>query len=138
MPSIRRLGPKDGRVLAGLARDDEDFDLDDRGEALKPLRPAAARAYLADPHVLQSAPPRRRWPQVDEDDVCMDAEARCAGGLGACRQSDCSEVLPGVPLAEGARSAHLHDPCFGSCATRCAAASRVVNLTALMCTVAAL
>jgi len=39
-------------VLAGLARDDEDFDLDDRSEALKPLRPAAARAYLADPHVL--------------------------------------------------------------------------------------
>jgi GNAT superfamily N-acetyltransferase len=50
--SIRRLGPGDESILELLARDDADFDLDTRGDALAPLSPAAAAAYLADPNVL--------------------------------------------------------------------------------------
>ncbi|MGZ3408021.1 MAG: N-acetyltransferase family protein [Polyangia bacterium] len=50
--SIRRLGSDDAPILALLARDDEDFDVDDRGEARAPLPAAAARAFLDDPNVL--------------------------------------------------------------------------------------
>ena len=49
---IRRLGPGDARVLALLARDDPDFDLDGGRGARTPLTAGAADAYLADPHVL--------------------------------------------------------------------------------------
>jgi ribosomal protein S18 acetylase RimI-like enzyme len=50
--TVRRLAPGDERVLALLARDDEDFDIADRGKPRRCLSPAAARAYLKDPHVL--------------------------------------------------------------------------------------
>ncbi|HUM11592.1 MAG TPA: GNAT family N-acetyltransferase [Myxococcaceae bacterium] len=49
---IRRLGPGDVHVLETLARDDADFDLDGGRGARTPLTSAAAKAYLADPHVL--------------------------------------------------------------------------------------
>jgi ribosomal protein S18 acetylase RimI-like enzyme len=50
--NIRRLGPGDEPILELLARDEEDFDLDDRGEPTRPLAPDDARAYLADANVL--------------------------------------------------------------------------------------
>ncbi len=49
---IRRLGPGDAHVLALLARDDADFDLDAGRGPRTPLSTGAAEAYLADPHVL--------------------------------------------------------------------------------------
>lgn len=49
---IRRLGPGDEAVLATLAREDPDYDLDDRSTPATPLAHADAAAYLADPHVL--------------------------------------------------------------------------------------
>jgi ribosomal protein S18 acetylase RimI-like enzyme len=55
MATIRRLGPGDEAVLAGLARDDPDFDIPDRwppADALQPLADEEAAAYLADPTVL--------------------------------------------------------------------------------------
>ena len=52
---IRRLGPGDESVLAGLARDDVDFDLDDSHGPRRPLSPDAARAHLSDPRVLHWA-----------------------------------------------------------------------------------
>ncbi len=50
--SIRRLGAGDEAVLAHLARADADFDIDGRGHARAPLAADAARAFLADDHVL--------------------------------------------------------------------------------------
>ena len=50
--SIRRLGPGDEALLAQLALDDADFDLDDRSEPGVPLSPEMARRYLANPAVL--------------------------------------------------------------------------------------
>jgi ribosomal protein S18 acetylase RimI-like enzyme len=50
--SIRRLAHGDEAVLARLAAEEVDFDLDDRGEPLEPLSADAARAYLSDPNVL--------------------------------------------------------------------------------------
>jgi ribosomal protein S18 acetylase RimI-like enzyme len=50
--SIRRLGPGDESILARLALEDRDFDLDGRGEPLQPLEPGLARNYLANPAVL--------------------------------------------------------------------------------------
>lgn len=52
---IRRLGPGDESVLALLARDDGDFDLDDSHGPRPPLSPDAARAHLSDPRVLHWA-----------------------------------------------------------------------------------
>jgi GNAT superfamily N-acetyltransferase len=49
---VRRLGPGDEHVLALLAREDEDFDLDDRGAPRDVLDAEHARAFLADPNVL--------------------------------------------------------------------------------------
>lgn len=49
---IRRLGPGDEAILAQLARDDPEFDLEDRSAPAMPLAHADAAAYLADPHVL--------------------------------------------------------------------------------------
>ena len=50
--TVRRLAPGDEALLALLAREDADFDLAERGAALEPLTPAAARDYLGDPSVL--------------------------------------------------------------------------------------
>jgi len=50
--SVRRLRSGDEAILELLARDDADFDLDDRGGGRPPLSPEAARAYLADSNVL--------------------------------------------------------------------------------------
>lgn len=50
--NIRRLGPGDEPILDLLAREDADFDVDGRGDALTSLAPEAAAAYLADPAVL--------------------------------------------------------------------------------------
>lgn len=50
--SIKRLGPGDEAILELLAREDADFDLEGRGEALTPLKPGAAQRYLANPSVL--------------------------------------------------------------------------------------
>jgi ribosomal protein S18 acetylase RimI-like enzyme len=50
--AIRRLGPGDEAILDLLATEDADFDLEGRGAALEPLKPAMARRYLANPAVL--------------------------------------------------------------------------------------
>src|SRR5436190_24023011 len=50
--AVRRLGRGDEGVLAQLARDNAELDLEGRGEPRQPLDPAAAAAYLADPNVL--------------------------------------------------------------------------------------
>src|ERR1700756_3539636 len=52
---VRRLGPGDESVLAFLARDDADFDMDDDRGPRTPLGPEAGRSHLADPHVLHWA-----------------------------------------------------------------------------------
>ncbi len=54
-PTIRRLGPGDDALLALLARlatEGPDFDLEGRDEPEEPLAPAAAVRYLANPAVL--------------------------------------------------------------------------------------
>jgi GNAT superfamily N-acetyltransferase len=50
--AIRRLGPGDESVLALLAEDAPDFELDGQGSPERPLSSADATAYLADPGVL--------------------------------------------------------------------------------------
>ena len=50
--SIKRLGPGDEPILELLAREDADFDLDERSQALPPLKPLMAQRYLANPGVL--------------------------------------------------------------------------------------
>lgn len=60
--SIRRLGPGDEAILQLLAEQDADFDLDDRGEALPPLKPAQAQRYLANPNVLH-------WAAFEQNEV---------------------------------------------------------------------
>lgn len=50
--AIRRLKFDDEAVLALLARDEPDFDIDARSAPSAPLSPAAARAFLGDPNVL--------------------------------------------------------------------------------------
>jgi ribosomal protein S18 acetylase RimI-like enzyme len=50
--AIRRLGPDDEAILSLLARDEADFDLDERSLPSVPLPLAAARAFLGDPNVL--------------------------------------------------------------------------------------
>jgi GNAT superfamily N-acetyltransferase len=52
---VRRLGPGDESVLALLARDDADFDMDDGRGPRTPLGAEAARAHLTDPRVLHWA-----------------------------------------------------------------------------------
>ncbi len=49
---VRRMGVADEAVLAVLAREAFDFDLDDRDEGAEPLASEAAQAYLADPSVV--------------------------------------------------------------------------------------
>jgi GNAT superfamily N-acetyltransferase len=63
--SIRRLGPGDEAMLALLAREEADFDLEGRGAPLQPLAPDAAQRYLENPVVLQ-------WVAVDADEVVGD------------------------------------------------------------------
>ena len=60
--AIRRLGPEDEAVLALLARDEPDFDIDARSEPTTPLPTDAARAFLGDPNVLF-------WIAERDDDV---------------------------------------------------------------------
>lgn len=50
--AIRRIGPDDEAVLALLARDEPDFDIDERSQPSAPLPAAEARAFLGDPNVL--------------------------------------------------------------------------------------
>jgi GNAT superfamily N-acetyltransferase len=52
---VRRLGPGDESVLALLALEDADFDLDDARGSRVPLTDEGARAHLSDPHVLHWA-----------------------------------------------------------------------------------
>jgi ribosomal protein S18 acetylase RimI-like enzyme len=52
MPAVRRLRPGDEAILAALARDDTEYDLEGRSGPMKPLSARAARAFLADPDVL--------------------------------------------------------------------------------------
>jgi GNAT superfamily N-acetyltransferase len=49
---IRRLGPGDEGVVAVLAADDADFDLEERSGPREPVAGADAAAYLRDPSVL--------------------------------------------------------------------------------------
>ena len=49
---IRQLGPADADVLALLAREDADFDLEGQGGGQTPLAPRGASAFLSDPQVL--------------------------------------------------------------------------------------
>ncbi|MBV9879164.1 MAG: GNAT family N-acetyltransferase [Gemmatirosa sp.] len=51
--TVRRLGPGDEDVLALLAREDADFDLDGRSGSAEPLGAEHARRFLANPAVLQ-------------------------------------------------------------------------------------
>lgn len=60
--SIKRLGPGDEATLQLLAREDGDFDLDGRGDALPPLEPAHAQRYLSNPSVLH-------WVAFDDSGV---------------------------------------------------------------------
>lgn len=53
--SVRRLGAGDEGVLELLARDDDDFDLAERGAPRAPLTAEAARAYLSDASVVHWA-----------------------------------------------------------------------------------
>jgi len=46
------LGPGDEATLELLSREDADFDLEGRSEALPPLKPSMAQRYLANPSVL--------------------------------------------------------------------------------------
>jgi ribosomal protein S18 acetylase RimI-like enzyme len=50
-PTVRRLRPTDGALLALLAKEDADFDLAGRGGGLRPLHPKSARAFLTHPSV---------------------------------------------------------------------------------------
>ena len=50
--SIRRLGPGDQAILALLAEDEPDFDLEGRAGPLAPLDAAVALSYLENPAVL--------------------------------------------------------------------------------------
>ncbi len=50
--TIRRLDGDDDHLLALLARDEADFDVDDRGAARAPARRELARAFLADANTL--------------------------------------------------------------------------------------
>jgi len=49
---VRRLGPGDASVLALLAREDPDFDLDGEGAQETPLASGEASAFLSDPDLL--------------------------------------------------------------------------------------
>jgi GNAT superfamily N-acetyltransferase len=49
---IRRLGPGDEAVLAVLAADEEDFELEERDAQRAAVTGADAAAYLSDPSVL--------------------------------------------------------------------------------------
>jgi putative acetyltransferase len=66
--AIRRLGPGDEKVLAGIAAEADDFDLPGRSEPEPPLAPADAAAYLTDAHVLH-------W--VGEQDGLVVGELLC-------------------------------------------------------------
>jgi len=50
--TIRRLGPGDQAVLELLAREEPDFDVDQRGRPGTPLQPDEARRFLEDQSVL--------------------------------------------------------------------------------------
>jgi len=50
--SVRRLGSGDGPLLELLAREDADFDLEDRGKPIAPLSPEAAHSFLAEPGIF--------------------------------------------------------------------------------------
>ncbi|HEX4622254.1 MAG TPA: GNAT family N-acetyltransferase [Myxococcaceae bacterium] len=52
MAAVRRLRKGDESILASLAREDSEFDLEGRSPAMRPLSRRAARAFLADPNVL--------------------------------------------------------------------------------------
>jgi GNAT superfamily N-acetyltransferase len=60
--SIRCLGPGDEATLELLAKDDADFDVDDRGAPGRPLDAIAARRFLANPAVLF-------WVAIANDEV---------------------------------------------------------------------
>ena len=49
---VRRLGPGDESVLALLAQEDPDFDLDGEGAREAPLAPREASAFLSNPDLL--------------------------------------------------------------------------------------
>ena len=49
---VRQLGPGDEAILALLAEQEEDFDLQGRSESSEALRPEASSAYLTDGGVL--------------------------------------------------------------------------------------
>ncbi|HEY0467231.1 MAG TPA: GNAT family N-acetyltransferase [Polyangiaceae bacterium] len=50
--AIKRLGPGDEAIIELLAREDADFDLEGRSQALPPLKQNMAQRYLANPGVL--------------------------------------------------------------------------------------
>jgi GNAT superfamily N-acetyltransferase len=51
-PTVCRLGPGDDALLARLATEGPDFDLEGRDEPETPLTPAASARFLANPAVL--------------------------------------------------------------------------------------
>jgi GNAT superfamily N-acetyltransferase len=63
--AIRRLGPGDEAILELLARDEPDFDLDERATPLAPLSAVAARSYLGNPAVVH-------WIALDGDEIVGD------------------------------------------------------------------
>jgi ribosomal protein S18 acetylase RimI-like enzyme len=62
---IRRLGPGDEAILELLARDEPDFDLDERATPLEQLTAIAARSYLGNPAVVH-------WIALDGDEIVGD------------------------------------------------------------------
>lgn len=76
--SIRRIGARDEEVLASLARDDANFDVEGRGRPLEPLSPEATRDYLNNPSVLH-------WVAFEQNTpigflVCMILPLRAGSG----------------------------------------------------------
>ncbi len=76
--SVRRLGPGDEPILDFLAANDADFDLEGRGEPLRPLDADAARRYLENPAVLH-------WIVTDGDTLagflyCLHVPLRAGDG----------------------------------------------------------
>ena len=98
--NVRRLRAGDEPVLALLARDDADFDVDGRGGAQTPLPDAEARAFLADDHVL-----------------VLDRRGKAAPSSASCRVSS-SAAAPPRPSSCSTRSACAPPPVAAASAAR--------------------
>jgi len=71
---VRRLGPGDESVLALLAREDADFDMEDSRGPRTPLGADAARAHLTDPRA-PAGTYQAQWDQPRSGAYCASAAA---------------------------------------------------------------